>query len=109
MIERAIWYQRHGDAKKSLALIDAAVGARGNDPELRMFRGRYRVELHDCAGALQEFRVAQQLKPEDPVALASAGLAEMCLGDRAAAADYFRRSLALNPNQPVLQRFLAEQ
>ena len=109
VIERAIWYQRHGDAKKSLALVDAAVGARGNDPELRMFRGRYRVELHDCAGALQEFRIAQQLKPEDPVALASAGLAEMCLGDRAAAADYFRRSLALNPNQPVLQRFLAEQ
>jgi hypothetical protein len=33
----------------------------------------------------------------------------MCLGDRAAASDFFRRSLALNPNQPVLQRFLAEQ
>ncbi len=106
VIERAIWYQRHGDARKSLALLDSAVGARADDPELRMFRGRYRVELHDCAGALEDFKIAQQLKPQDAVAFASAGLAEMCLGDRVAAADFFRRSLAINPNQPVLQRFM---
>ncbi len=38
--------------------------------------------------------------------LVSAGLAEMCLGDRAAAEADFRHSLELNPNQPMLQRFL---
>ena len=108
VIERAIWYQRRGDAKKSLSLIDAALAARSDDPDLRMFRGRYRVELHDCAGALQDFRAVEQLRPGDPVALTSAGLAEMCLGDRVAAADFFRRSLALDPNQPVLRRFLGQ-
>ncbi len=109
VIERAIWYQRHGDPRKSLALVDAAVGVRSNDPELHMFRGRYRVDLHDCAGALADFKLVEQLKPQDAVALASAGLAEICLGDRAAATDLFRRSLAIDPNQPVLRRFLAEQ
>jgi Flp pilus assembly protein TadD len=109
VIERAIWYQRHGDARKSLALVDAAVGVRSNDPELHMFRGRYRVELRDCAGALEDFKIVEQLKPQDPVALASAGLAEICLGDRAAATDLFRRSLAIDPNQPVLRRFLEQQ
>jgi tetratricopeptide (TPR) repeat protein len=107
VIERAIWYQRHGDPKKSLALVDAAVGTRSDHPELRMFRGRYRLELHDCAGALEDFKMAEQLKPADSVALTSAGLAEMCLGDRAAATDFFRRSLALDPNQPILRRYLS--
>jgi Flp pilus assembly protein TadD len=72
-----------------------------------MFRGRYRLELHDCAGALEDFKMAEQLKPADSVALTSAGLAEMCLGDRAAATDFFRRSLALDPNQPMLRRYLS--
>lgn len=107
VIERAIKYQRAGHADRSLRLVDGAVARRGDDAELRMFRGRYRVELHDCAGALQDFQTAEALRPDHAIAFASAGLAEICLGDRAAAEASFRRSLQIDPNQPMLRKFLS--
>jgi len=106
VIERAIKYQRGGHADRSLKLLEGAVSAKPDDAELRMFRGRYRIDQKNCPGALEDFLAAQRIRPNDPIGYASAGLAEMCLGDRAAAEGYFRRSLELNPNQPILQRFL---
>ena len=80
----------------------------GENPELRMFRGRYRIDAHDCAGALEDFQAAERLRPNDPIAFASAGLAQMCLGDRAGAQASFQRSLAIDPNQPMLRRYLRQ-
>jgi tetratricopeptide (TPR) repeat protein len=108
VIERAIKYQRSGRADRSLHLLEGAVARAGDNPELRMFRGRYRVELHDCAGALADFQAAERLRPNDAIALASAGLAQMCLGDRAGAQESFQRSLAINPNQPMLRQYLQQ-
>jgi Flp pilus assembly protein TadD len=108
VIERAIKDQRSGHADRSLALLEGAVARRADDTELRMFRGRYRVEQHDCAGALDDFTVAQRLRPNDPVAFASAGLAQICLGNQAEAQASFRRSLELDPNQPMLRKFLGQ-
>ena len=108
-IERAMQYQRSGDEARSLKLLEGAVGAKPDDPELRMFRGRYRVGQNDCAGALDDFLHVQQLQPNDPIAWASAGLAEICLGDREKAAAFIRRSLELDPNQPKLRQYLGRQ
>jgi Flp pilus assembly protein TadD len=107
-IERAIKYQRSGHIDRSLKLMEGAVAKKSDDAELRMFRGRYRVDQHDCAGALEDFQAAEQLAPNDPVAWASAGLAQVCLGRRADAEASFRRSLEINPNQPVLRKFLQQ-
>ncbi|HYS56281.1 MAG TPA: alkaline phosphatase family protein [Thermoanaerobaculia bacterium] len=104
VIERAIKYQRGGHVDRSLKLLEESVAAKPEDAELRMFRGRYRIERKDCRGALEDFIAAQHLNPNDFVPYTSAGLAEMCLDDRSAAESYFRRSLQLNPNQPMLQR-----
>jgi tetratricopeptide (TPR) repeat protein len=106
VIERAIKYQRGGHADRSLKLLEGAVAAKPDDAELRMFRGRYRIDQKNCSGALEDFVAAQRIRPNDPIAYTSAGLSEMCLGDRGAAEAYFRRSLELNANQPMLQRFL---
>ena len=106
IIERAIRDQRAGRGDRSLHLLEAAVARHGDDPELRMFRGRYRVEQRNCAGALEDFRAVEQLRPADPIAFASAGLAQMCLGNRDEARASFRRSLELDPNQPMLRRML---
>ncbi|HEX7418597.1 MAG TPA: alkaline phosphatase family protein, partial [Thermoanaerobaculia bacterium] len=106
VIERAIKYQRSGHADRSLALLEGAVSRAPADEELRMFRGRYRIEQKNCAGALEDFEAAEKLRPNDPIAFASAGLAEMCLGDRGAAQASFEKSLAINPNQPQLRQFL---
>lgn len=108
LIGRAIGYQRAGQTERSLSLLDHAVRSKPEDAELRMFRGRYRVEMADCRGALEDFRAAQQIDPRNPIAFASAGLAANCLGDRAEAERNFRRSLELNPNQPQLRSMLGQ-
>ncbi len=108
VIERAIKYQRGGHADWSLTLLEGAVSRKPDDPELRMFRGRYRVELKDCRGALDDFLVVERIRPTDPIAFATAGLAQMCLGDTAGARASFQRSLEINPNQPVLRQYMGQ-
>jgi tetratricopeptide (TPR) repeat protein len=108
IITRAIQYQRSDGADRALRLLDAAVSANGSDGELRMFRGRYRMDRRDCAAALDDFRVAEQFRPNDPLAFASAGLAQMCLGDEAGARESFRQSLQLDPNQPMLRQVVGQ-
>lgn len=106
LIGRAIGYQRTGSAPRSLRLLEQAVAAKPDDVELRLFRGRYRIDAEDCAGALEDFRSAITLQPQNPVPYASAGIAEMCLGRDADARRSFMRSLAIDPNQPRLKAFL---
>lgn len=106
LIGRAIGYQRTGSAQRSLRLLEQAVTAKPDDVELRLFRGRYRIEAEDCAGALEDFRAAIELQPENAVPYASAGIAQLCLGRTDEARQSFARSLAIDPNQPKLQGFL---
>ncbi|MDQ3281204.1 MAG: alkaline phosphatase family protein [Acidobacteriota bacterium] len=106
LIGRAIGYQRNGSAQRSLRLLEQAVNAKRDDMELRLFRGRYRIETQDCAGALEDFRAAMELDASSPVPYASAGIAQICLGREEEAKQSFARSLAIDPNQPRLQAFL---
>ena len=106
LIGRAIGYERAGELKRSLALLDGAIEARPDDKEYWLFRGRYRVEGHDCQGALSDFEQAASLAPEDPAVFASAALAHLCLDDRQGAITAFRRSLELDPDQPRLRVLL---
>ena len=94
--------RRAESSKNALALLNAAIGAH-DDAELRLYRGRYELQKNDCRGALADFERAH----ENAMKYASIGTAQMCLGDRAAAAAAFRRSLELDPNQPPLRDFLA--
>lgn len=109
LIGRAIGYQRSGSAARSLRLLEQAVSAKPDDVELRLFRGRYRIDAQDCNGALEDFRAATQLDPGNAVPYASAGVAEICLGRVDDAKRSFARSLAIDPNQPKLQAFLRQQ
>jgi tetratricopeptide (TPR) repeat protein len=106
VIGRAIGYQRAGDPERSLRLMSGAVAADPREPELWLFRGRYRVEQKDCAGALLDFDKAVQLAPRDASAYSSSGVARLCVGDRAGAERDFRKSLEINPDQPKLRQLL---
>jgi Flp pilus assembly protein TadD len=106
LIGRAIGYQRNGDVNRSVRLLNQAAAAKPDDPEVLLFRGRYRVEAGDCAGAVVDMRRATELAPGNAAAFASRGLAETCAGDQAAAQKSFRRSLELDPNQPQLRQYL---
>ncbi|HXA19957.1 MAG TPA: alkaline phosphatase family protein [Thermoanaerobaculia bacterium] len=108
VVERAIKYQRSGHAGRSLELLEGAVARSPENSELRMFRGRYRIDQKNCAGALEDFQAAERLRSNDAIAFASAGLAQICLGDHAGAQGSFERSLQINPNQPQLRQFLQQ-
>ncbi|MEA2239014.1 MAG: hypothetical protein QOC81_3738, partial [Thermoanaerobaculia bacterium] len=62
-IGRAIGYQRSGHLDWSLKLLEDAVAAKPDNPDLRMFRGRYRVAQNECAAALEDFVAVQRLRP----------------------------------------------
>jgi tetratricopeptide (TPR) repeat protein len=101
VIVRAIAYQRSSRAGRSLHLLSQAVTAAPGNAELRMFRGRYRMDQHDCPGALDDFLTAESQAPNNALAFASAGLAQMCQGDSGAAQTSFARARQLDPNLPL--------
>lgn len=107
VIGRAIVYQRNGDAARSLRLMNAAVASNGRDPELWLFRGRYRTEQHDCRGASADFDHAIGLAPQNAAAHTASALARLCLGDRAGARHAFERALQLDPSQPKIREYLS--
>jgi Flp pilus assembly protein TadD len=107
LIGRAIAYQRNGQTSRSLELMTAAVASNANDPELWLFRGRYRIEGGDCRGAAEDFDRALALAPGDAAAHSASGLSRLCLGDRSGARRAFERSLEIDPSQPKVREYLA--
>ena len=77
LIGRAIGYQRAGQLDRALKLLTDAAAAKPDEPEVWLFRGRYRVERQDCAGALTDFQRAAKLAPSNPAAFAS-GVSRKC-------------------------------
>jgi Flp pilus assembly protein TadD len=106
VVGRAIAYQRGGNPARSLTLMNAAVAANGRDPELWLFRGRYRVEQGDCRGAASDFDRALALARDNAAAHAASGVARMCAGDRAGARAAFERSLQIDPEQPEIREYI---
>jgi Flp pilus assembly protein TadD len=106
LIGRAIGYQRAGRIDRSLKLLTDAAAAKSDEPEVWAFRGRYRVETGDCAGAIADFERSIRLDAANAGVYASLGLAHVCAGNTAAANESFKRSLALDPNQPQVRDML---
>jgi tetratricopeptide (TPR) repeat protein len=94
------------DRKRADALLDTALEIDPNEPRWLLARGRYSLERHDCAAARSDFTKAIKLSPENALLYASLGASEGCLGHEAAAREAFRRSLAIDPNQPEIARLL---
>ncbi len=69
--------------------------------------GKAMFETGDCAGARPIFEELASRPSPDPENLNLVALTSWCLGDLARARAAFRRSLALNPNQPVVREGLA--
>jgi lipoprotein NlpI len=55
------------------------------------------MDRHDCPGALEDFRAAEEEQPNNALAFASAGLALLCEGDAGAASQSFARARELDP------------
>lgn len=92
------------DTTRADALLDQAIAIDPRQPRWLLARGRHALSRHDCRKALVDFKSATDQAPDDALAFASLGAAEGCLGDEKAAQEAFRKSLAIDPNQPELQR-----
>jgi Flp pilus assembly protein TadD len=86
--------------------MNAAVDANPREPELWLFRGRYRIDAGDCRGAATDFDRAVALAPADAAAYAAQGIARLCLNDRTEARRAFEQSLRLDPAQPKVRQYL---
>jgi len=92
------------DTKRADALLDEAIAVDPNQPRWLLARGRYALQSRHCDKALDDFKRAATLAPNDALAFASLGAAEGCLGHEREAQEAFRKSLAIDPNQPELRR-----
>lgn len=95
----------HDDTRAN-AFLDAAIDADPHQPRWLLTRGRAKLENRDCKAALADFRRAEALMPNEAIVYTSIGTAALCLGDERTAGEAFRKSLAIDPLQPELERFL---
>ena len=107
IVGRTVAYARGGDSAHGLSLLDRALAAKPKEPRLLLLRGRYRLQRHQCEKALGDFEGAVRFDPKNATAHASVGLARLCIGDGEDAAQAFRKSLAIDPDQPEIRRALA--
>jgi tetratricopeptide (TPR) repeat protein len=107
IVSRTVAYARSDDTAGGLALLDRALKAKPKESRLLLLRGRYRLQSHQCERALGDFEGATRFDPQNARAYASVGLARLCIGDSEGAAQSFRRSLEIDPDQPEIQRALA--
>ncbi len=105
---RVLHYAAGGDRDRAQRLVEQGLERLPGEPRLWLLAGRLRLEREQCAPALHDFERATDLGPERAEAYAAVGVARLCLGDTAGAAEALRRSLALDPNQPQLRQQLAE-
>jgi hypothetical protein len=94
---------RSRTASDHIALLNRSIESHATD-DARLLRGRYRLEAHDCAGALADFGAITR---ETALRWASIAAAEGCLGHENRAVDAAKKSLALDPDQPQLRALLA--
>lgn len=107
-VGRTVAYARGGDTARGLHLLDRALAVKPREPRLLLLRGRYRLQRHQCEKALGDFEGAARFDPRSALAYASVGLARLCIGDGDGAAQSFRRSLEIDPDQPEIRRALAQ-
>jgi tetratricopeptide (TPR) repeat protein len=105
--EIAVAALAQGDVRRALRLMDGTVAQRPGDAQLRITRGRVRIQGRDCRGAYEDFDAARRAAPRLAVAHGLAGSALLCLGRPAEARRAFEQSLALDPSQSRLRELLA--
>jgi len=105
---RTVAYARGGEPARGLRLLDRALTVKPEEPRLRLLRGRYRLQRHQCEKALGDFESAARADPRNALAHNSVGLARLCIGDGEGAARAFRRSLEIDPDQPEIRRALGQ-
>jgi Flp pilus assembly protein TadD/arylsulfatase A-like enzyme len=94
--------------RRLVSFMRKVVAAYPRDDRYRASLGKALFENEDCASARPIFADLAQRTPVDPDNLNLLALTSWCLGDTAQAEDAFRKSLAVNPSQPVVKEGLSQ-
>ena len=93
--------------RQLVSFMRKVVAAYPRDDRYRASLGKALFENEDCASARPIFVDLVARAPADADNLNLLALTNWCLGDTARAEEAFRRSLAVNPNQPVVKEGLS--
>jgi Tfp pilus assembly protein PilF len=93
--------------RQLVSFMRKVVAALPSEDRYRASLGKALFETQDCASAQKIFAELAGRTPPDFENLNLLALTSWCLGDSARAEDAFKRSLAANPNQPVVREGLA--
>lgn len=88
------------------SFLKKVVGAYPKEDRYRVSLGKALLETGDCAGARLQFEDLTSRPAPEAENLNLLALASLCLGDLPRAKAAFERSLAINPNQPVVREGL---
>jgi len=93
--------------RRLVSFMRKVVAAYPRNDHYRASLGKALFEDRDCASAQPIFAELAQRTPPDPENLNLLALTSWCRGDRSRAEDAFKRSLAVNPNQPAVNEGLS--
>ncbi len=96
-----------GGRPQLVSFLKKVIAAFPQDPNYRASLGKAYFESGDCASARPIFEELAARPAPEPDNLNLLALTSWCLGDLAKAKASFQRSLAINPNQPVVKEGLA--
>jgi predicted AlkP superfamily phosphohydrolase/phosphomutase len=100
-------YQNRGRERAEKSLLVRGASAYPQSEKLGRALANQRLRRRDCRGARDAVARFADSSREFQT-LNALGVAETCLGQRGAAAEFFRRSLALRPAQPGVEEALAK-
>lgn len=90
--DRAVCIFQLGRQKEALAELDKAVALEPNNPYRYASRAWIRAALKDVDGAIEDYKKALQIDPDDAITLNNLGLLEEQYGMRKAAQERFKKA-----------------
>ncbi|KAM9327505.1 protein O-mannosyl-transferase TMTC1 isoform 1-T1 [Pholidichthys leucotaenia] len=105
-------YSKRGNYSEALEALDQALQQNPSDltvrAELYFSRGNQLREMSQLDRAFESYRLAVELKPDQPQAWMNMGGIKHIKGDYAAARMYYTRALLLSPGSKLLKENLAK-
>ena len=88
------------------ALLERDILEHPADPWSRMYLGSCHYELRNYDAALEQFRIAERLAPDDSTPLGCQGDVFDARGEWEKAGELYQRAFAMNPDDPLAQKNL---
>ncbi|MGY3667476.1 M48 family metalloprotease [Marinovum sp. KMM 9989] len=107
LMRQAVAHHRSSNLKKSLAAIDAALAMRPKDSLYLELKGQILLESRQFGQAVQVYRQAAAMAPNQPLILGGLGRAQLAAGDPAGALTTLEKARSRDFRDPRILRDLA--